>query len=407
MATKQVDVVIIGGGPAGLTAGLYTSRARLNTIIIERGRPGGQIASTTAIENWPGTLSSSGPKLMADILAHAEHFGCRLIKDEVIAVDFNSHEKTILTKKQDEYKAKAVILSPGAEPRVLGVKGEKEFRGRGVSYCATCDADFYTDARVVVIGNGDAAVEEALYLTGFAAEVTLLVVHDEGILDATRVIQERAFANPKLKFKWNAVLAEIKGKEAVEAVVVRDIKTGALQEIPTDGVFFFVGTVPNTAFLQGKVELDEHGYIVADEMMATSADGVFAAGDCRQKFLRQVITAAADGAIAAVMAEKYISEENLFRQDILQAEKPVLLVFWSPVVEASLPVVAEAEKAQQRFGGQIKFVKIDTYRNRRISKRYGISQVPAVIILQQGEIISRLEDFSAEAISQAVAAVLA
>jgi thioredoxin reductase (NADPH) len=403
MATKQVDVLIVGGGPAGLTAGLYTARARLNTIIIERGRPGGQITNTTVIENWPGTMSSSGAKLTEAMAAHARHFGCQVIKDEVTELDFSAGEKTIRTKKQDEYVAKAVILAPGAEPRVLGIKGEKEFRGRGVSYCATCDADFYIGARVVVIGNGDAAVEEALYLAGFADEVTLVVVHDEGILDATRVIQERAFANPRIKFKWNAVLEEIKGGEAVEAVVIKDIKTGALQAMPADGVFFFVGTVPNTAFLRDQVELDEHGYIVTDTMMATSVDGVYAAGDCRQKFLRQVVTAAADGAIAAVMAEKYISEEDLFRKHILQEERPVLLAFWSPLEEASLPAVAAAEKAQESFKEQVKFIKIDTYRNQRAGRRYGINKVPAVLILKRGEVAARLGDYSPEAISRALA----
>lgn len=406
MAVKRAEVLIIGAGPAGLTAGLYASRSGLNTIVIEKGRPGGQIATTTVIENWPGTISSSGVNLTEAMAAHARHFGCQTIKEEVVAVDFSGYEKTVLTKNQNEYRARAVILSSGAEPRVLGIKGEREFRGRGVSYCATCDADLYTDASVLVIGNGDAAVEEALYLTGFAAEVTLVVVHDEGILDATRVIRERAFANPKLKFKWNTFLEEIKGKEAVESVVIRDIKSGVLQELPTDGVFFFVGTVPNTTFLQGKVDLDERGCIIADKTMATSAEGVYAAGDCRQKILRQVITAAADGAIAAVMAEKYIREEELFRQEILEQERPVLLVFWSPLVEASLSVVAKAEKVEERFGGRVKLTKIDTYRNQRVAKRYQVSQVPAVIILKQGEAFARLEGYEVENMAATVATFL-
>lgn len=402
MSTREVDVLIIGGGPAGLTAGLYASRARLKTVVLEKARHGGQIASTKTIENWPGTLSAGGAELTDRMAEHARHFGCEIIKDEVTEVDFRGYEKLIKTQKQDTYLAKAVIIASGAEPRVLGIKGEREFRGRGVSYCATCDADFYTDASVVVVGNGDAAVEEAIYLTNFAAEVTLIVIHDEGILDATKVIQERALANPKLKFKWNSVVEEIKGDEAVTAVVIKNIKTGKLEELPADGVFFFVGTVANTSFLQGQIEMDARGYIRTNEIMETSVEGVYAAGDCREKFLRQVVTAAADGAIAAMAAEKYIREEEFFRLEVLQHDKPVLLAFWSPMVEASLPVVANVEKLQEKLGDRIKVTKIDTYRNTRVARRYGIDKVPAVLLLKRGEVVSQIKEFDVDAMEKAV-----
>ncbi|HBT48090.1 MAG TPA: thioredoxin-disulfide reductase [Peptococcaceae bacterium] len=406
MATREVDVLIIGGGPAGLTAGMYASRARLNTVILEKGRHGGQIATTQVIENWPGTLKAGGAELTDKMAEHARHFGCEIVKDEVTEVDFSGYEKVVKTKKHDTYKAKAVIIASGAEPRVLGIKGEREFRGRGVSYCATCDADFYTEASVVVVGNGDAAVEEAIYLTNFAAEVTLVVIHDEGVLDATKVIQERAFANPKLKFKWNSVVEEIKGDEAVTGVVIRNIKTGQLEELPTEGVFFFVGTIPNTSFLQGKIEMDARGYIKANDMMETSVEGVYAAGDCREKFLRQVVTAAADGAIAAMAAEKYIREEEFFRQEVLQQEKPVLLVFWSPMVEASLPVVAEAEKLQEKWGDKIKVTKIDTYRNSKVARRYGIEGVPAVLLLKGGQVVAQIRELEGEEMEKVLASRL-
>lgn len=402
MSSNEVDILIIGGGPAGLTAGLYTSRARLNTIIIEKTRQGGQIATSKVIENWPGTIRSSGTKLTDAMAEHAKHFGCSIVKGEIAQVEFSGYGKSVFTVKGEEYIAKAVIIASGAEPRVLGIEGEREFRGRGVSYCATCDAEFYTDASVVVIGNGDAAVEEALYLTEFAREVVLVVVHDEGVLDATKVIQERAFANPRISFRWNSMVTAIKGDDVVNGVVIKNIKTGALELIETDGVFFFVGIVPSTSFLKGKVEMDAAGYIITDDMMATSADGVYAAGDCRQKILRQVVTAVADGAVAAVMAEKYIREEELFRKEILEQEKPVLLVLWSPLLEASIPVVKAVEGVQERFGDKIKVTKIDTYRNQRVAGRYQVREIPTVLVMKGGEVMARVEEFDEEVIAKTV-----
>ena len=214
-----------------------------------------------------------------------------------------------------------------AEPRVLGVKGEKELKGKGVSYCATCDADFYEDLDVVVLGNGDAAIEEAIYLTRFAAKVSIIVIHDEGILDATKVIQERAFRNEKIEFIWNSTLEEIKGDGIVEAVAVKNIKTGEVTELETNGVFIFVGTVPKTEMLKGKVELDQRGYIPTSEIMETNVDGVYAVGDVRVKYLRQVVTAAADGAIAAVAAEKYLQEEENFKNEVLEKELATAVMF--------------------------------------------------------------------------------
>ncbi|HHP50486.1 MAG TPA: thioredoxin-disulfide reductase [Moorella mulderi] len=407
MATKEVDILIIGAGPAGLTAGLYAARARLNTVILEKGRHGGQIATTALLENWPGTIRTSGPELTDRMKEHAEHFGCQIVRDEAVEVDFSGYEKVVKTRKGDTYLAKAVILAPGAQPRTLGIPGEREFRGRGVSYCATCDADFFTDCRVVVVGSGDAGVEEAMYLTDFAAEVYLIVIHDEGILDCTEVVKERALSHPKLKFKWNSMLHEIKGDDGVTSVVLKNVKTGQLEEMPTDGVFIFVGTVPQTDFLKGKVEMDDRGYIIADHVtLETSVEGVFAAGDCRQKYLRQVVTAAGDGATAAVAAERYVREEELFRKEVLEQEVPVVLGFWNPFVEASIPKVALLEQLQKEFGDKIKATKIDTYRNQRVPRRYEIKKVPAVVVLKKGEVMAKLEDFDYEALKEAASKAL-
>jgi thioredoxin reductase (NADPH) len=325
-----------------------------------------------------------------DVFAgHAERFGAQIAKDEVVAVDFSGAIKVVTGKKAD-YGGRAVILSPGAEPRVLGIKGERAFRGKGVSYCATCDADFYTDLDVVVVGNGDAAIEEAMYLTKFAESVAIVVIHEEGVLDATKVIQERAFANPKISWVWNSVLEEIRGDGLVEEAVIRNIRTGALTVMPTNGVFFFVGTVPKTGFLEGHVEMDRGGYIITSDLMETSADGVYAAGDARQKYLRQVVTAAADGAIAATAAEKYLQEEEGFRRQVTEAGKPVLVYFWAPQNDESVKAMAVLDDVQSRVDGRIGFYKIDTYRNKRVAGRYGVTSIPSAVIVSGTRPVARI-----------------
>jgi len=234
-------------------------------------------------------------------------------------------------------------------------------------------------------------VEEAIYLTKFAETVTIIVIHDEGILDCNKASAEVAFANPKIKWVWNSILTEIKGDGLVESVLIKNIKTGEISEMETNGVFFFVGTVPKTEMLKGKVELNEQGYIITNEMMETSVPGVYAAGDAREKYLRQVITAASDGAVAAVAAEKYLAEEEGFRERVLLAKEPVLVAFWAPQNEASIEAVSQLEKAVSETKGQVKLVKIDTYRNQRVAKRYGVTEIPTVVIFKQGEVIDRID----------------
>jgi|SRR5690554_576377 len=375
------DIIIIGAGPGGLAAGIYASRSKLKTLVIEKGRVGGQAATTEEMENYPGYFSgTTGPELMEKMHQHAQHFGCQFVKDEVVDLELGEFQKTVITKK-GRYHAKAVIIGSGAQPRPLGVMGEQELKGKGVSYCATCDADFFEDLDVVVVGNGDAAIEEAIYLTRFAAKVSIIVIHDEGILDATKVIQERALANDKIEFVWNSVLEEIKGDGLVESVLVKNLKTGEVTDLEANGVFIFVGTVPRTQFLQGKVDLDERGYIPTSQLMETSQDGVYAVGDVRQKYLRQVVTAASDGAIAAVAAEKFIHEEENFQTEVLQKEK-VAVMFWTPMEQACLDQVPLVE--EMAAAGKLDLVKIDTYRNQRIARRYNIEQLPTLLFLEDG-----------------------
>jgi len=391
---ERFDLVIVGGGPAGMTAAIYGARAKLKTLLIEKGRHGGQAATTEEVENWPGSGRTTGPELMQRFREHVESLGVALVKDEVSALDLSGPAKRIRTKKGAEFEAGAIILCPGAEPRRLGVKGEDEFRGKGVSYCATCDADFFTDLDVVVVGNGDAAVEEALYLTRFAESVTLIVIHPEGKMDANRASQERLLANPKVRVIWQSVIEEIDGDGIVERVVLRNLATGERSVLETNGVFIFVGTTPKTDFLKETgVELDSRGYIVADpETMATSVEGVFAAGDARRKWLRQIVTAAADGAIAACAAERYLVEEEQLRQELLLPAEPVLAVFWSPASPESLGVLQEAERLVASQGGRLRLARVDCYRSARIAARFGVDRVPAVLLLRGGTPVARLTE---------------
>ena len=398
--SEAYDIIVVGGGPAGLAAGIYGSRSRLKTVILQKGRPGGQAATTEELENYPGfPRGTTGPGLMEAMAKHAESFGTEILNEEAVDLDLDGEIKVVKTKSGKKYSSKIVILAPGAAPRTLNIKGERELRGKGVSYCATCDADFFEELDVVVVGNGDAAIEEAMYITKFAETVTIIVIHDEGILDCNKVSAEKAFANPKIKWVWNSVLQEIKGDGIVESVVLKNIKTGELSEIETNGVFFFVGTVPKTDIVKGKVELNEQGYIIANERMETSVPGVYAAGDARDKYLRQVITAASDGAIAAFAAEKYLAEEEGFKSQVLNTAKPVMVAFWAPQVEASIAAVSQLEKIVDKLGDSVKLVKMDTYRNERVAKRYGIEEIPSVLFFNKGKVAAKISGgFSEEAV---------
>lgn len=303
------DVIIIGAGPAGLAAALYAGRSRLDTLIIEKEKDGGQIVITSEIENYPGGIEhETGPSLIGRMVEQAAHFGAEKIYDTIIEVELEGGVKTLKGHK-GEYQTKTVIIASGAHPRPIGCPGERELVGKGVSYCATCDAAFFKDFEVYVVGGGDAAVEEAIYLTNFARKVT--VIHRRDELRAAKSIQEKAFANPKLDFMWNSVVVELKGDGLLTSMVVEDTKTGETREVFADeedgtfGVFVFIGFIPHSDLFSEKVEMD-HGYILTDDDMKTNIPGVFAAGDARKKSLRQVVTAVADGAIAAVQVNRFI-----------------------------------------------------------------------------------------------------
>lgn len=304
MAEGVYDVVVLGAGPAGLTAAIYAGRARLDTVVIDHGVPGGQVATTDMVENYPGFPQGvSGAELAGLMNEQAERFGARIEMAEVEGLAREGDFWRVDTS-EGPYRARAVIVATGTRPRELGVPGEKEFRGRGISYCATCDGAFFRDKPVVVVGGGDSAVTEAEFLTRFASHVT--IVHRRDQLRAARSLQERVLDNPKINVRWNAVVTSFLGEDRLQRVRLRDVKTGTESEVEAEGAFIYVGLLPNTSFLNGVVPLDEGGYLVTDEAMALPVPGLFAAGDVRRKRLRQVATAVGDGAVAAMAAEEYI-----------------------------------------------------------------------------------------------------
>ena len=305
--SKIYDVIILGAGPAGL----YAGRSRLSTLIIEKGQDGGQIAITDEIENYPGQIveGESGPSLIARMTEQAKKFGAERCTDVIKSVELEGDVKKLVGAK-GEYLAKTVIIATGAFPKPIGCENEGKFTGKGISFCATCDAAFFEDFEVFVVGGGDSAVEEAMYLTKFARKVTIIHRRDE--LRAAKSIQEKAFKNEKLHFMWDTVVTKVDGDELLNSMTVKNVKTGELTTIKADeedglfGLFGFIGYNPNSKLFEGMLEM-ENGYIKTDDNMHTSIPGVFAAGDIRVKSLRQVVTAAADGAIAAMQAEHYVS----------------------------------------------------------------------------------------------------
>lgn len=311
---QKEEIVIIGSGPAGLTAALYAGRAQLEPVVIAGNQVGGQIAITNEVENYPGfPEGTTGPELVQLMQTHAENFGARLVYDEVTEVDLTNGSPFYVKTYNEEYEAEALIITAGASPRRLGVPGEEEFIGRGVSYCATCDGFFFRNKDVVVVGGGDSAMEEGIFLTKFAKRVRIIHRRDE--LRAGPTLQKRAFANEKIQFVWDTVVTEINGNGTVQSVITEDVNTGETEVLDTDGVFIYIGHYPNSKFLEGQLAMDEHGYVIADEFMRTSVPGVFAAGEIQDPVYRQIATSVGQGCAAAMQAEKWLSERESEREE--------------------------------------------------------------------------------------------
>ncbi len=305
---KNIKTLIIGSGPAGLSAALYAARANLEPLVLSGMELGGQVSITHAVENYPGFPEGiEGPKLVEAFQKQAERFGAKVVFDAATEVDFSTRPFRVKTWS-DEYLAETLILSTGATPRHLDIPGEKEFTGKGVSYCGTCDGHFFQGKDVVVVGGGDSALEEGLFLTRYVNSVTLVHRRDE--LRAGAILQQRAFDNPKVKFVWNSIVTEIKGEGTVNSVRLKNLKTGEKTDLTTDGVFIFIGHIPNTDLYKGQLDLDENGYVVADRYMQTSVSGVYAAGEVADSHFRQVITSAGMGAAAAMQATHFLEDNS-------------------------------------------------------------------------------------------------
>ncbi|MDK2562727.1 thioredoxin-disulfide reductase [Romboutsia sedimentorum] len=307
------DLIIVGSGPAGLSAGLYGARAKLKTLILEKGKTGGQIVTTHDVANYPGSVEdASGPKLIARMVEQCKSFGAEMIKDNIVEVNIDGEIK-VLRGEKSEYRCKAVVIATGATSKKLGVPGEKELTGKGVSYCATCDGDFFTDLEVFAVGGGNSAVEEGMFLTKFARKVTIVNISEE--LTCAKSIAQKAIDHKDIEIMYNTSIKELHGDGILEKVVFKNNVTGELREYEADeedgtmGVFVFIGLDPQTSLFKDKINMDNRGYIITDEEMRTNIEGVFAAGDCRVKALRQVVTATNDGAIATITAEKYIENK--------------------------------------------------------------------------------------------------
>jgi thioredoxin reductase (NADPH) len=307
-AKNFYDVIIIGSGPAGFTAGIYTSRAKLKTLIISGSLPGGQLMTTSEVENYPGFPNGIfGPELMMNMRQQAERFATTVIDDEVLKVDFKKRPFLISTHSET-YEGRAILLCTGASPRKLGIDGEQEFGGRGVSYCATCDGPFFKGEEIAVIGGGDTAIEEATFLTKFGKAVK--IIHRRDFLRASKILQEKAFENSKIQFVWNNVVTRIAGNKKIESIDVKNLTTGKTQNLSVGGLFVAIGHEPNTSIFKDQLELDDKGYVVLKENTRTSVEGVFAAGDVHDYRYRQAVTAAGFGCMAALDVEKWLSENK-------------------------------------------------------------------------------------------------
>lgn len=390
--TEQYDVVIIGGGAAGLTSAIYCGRARLKTLVIEKALVGGLATYTNEIENYPGfPEGSTGLGLMELFHKQAKKFGVTFKLTDVRAVQLKGDTKVVETFRTN-YECRSVIIASGGKPRLTGAPGEDKFLyDKGISFCATCDAAANTGKTVMVIGSGDAAIEEGMFLTRFASKVIVSVMHEEGKMDCNEIAKEEALSNPKMEFIWNTLPAEFKGDdEHLRSVALKNVRTNEILDVPVDTCFLFIGYVPNTGIFKGIIDMDRAGYVKTNEKMETNMPGVFAAGDVRDKFLKQVATAVGDGAIAGYAAEKSLAESEVFENQIMDASVPGLVYIWNAVETESRSLLPVIEAFEQEHAGNVKVTKVDIYKSTGIAARLGITDAPSVAFIKNGRLANVL-----------------
>lgn len=405
---ENYDVVVIGGGAAGLTAAIYSARARLSTLLIEKALVGGLATYTNEIENYPGFPNSpKGEEITNQMKKQAEKMGVKFKLTDVKSVQLEGEEKVVETFR-NKFIAKSVVLATGGRPRVTKAKNEENYLfDKGISFCATCDAAANTGKDVVVIGSGDAAIEEGMFLTKFANKVIVSVMHDEGIMDCNEIAKEAALKNPKMEFIWNTVTDSFKGEEHLDTVVLKDLKTGELKPVKCDTCFEFIGYIPNTEIFKDQINLTKQGYILTNDKMQTNIEGVFACGDVREKWLKQVATAVGDGAIAGFAAEKYIAEHETFNTVIMQKEKPGLTYVYIAIDASSREFLTDIEKIENYFGDKISVNRVDVYKSTGISDRLNIKEFPAAVITKNGKIYEKhIKDFNEDTLVQALNSAL-
>jgi len=396
---ENYDVVIIGGGPAGLSAAIYAGRARLKTVLIEKGLVGGLATYTNEIANYPGFPDAPKGESITNLMKEqAKNMGVDFKLTAVKSVDLEGEIKTVEAFRTT-YKTKTVIIATGGRPRTTGALNEEKFLfDKGISFCATCDAAANTDKHVVVIGSGDAAIEEGMFLTKFASKVTVSVLHDEGTMDCNEIAKNAAMSNPKMDFIWNTTVHGFEGEDYLEKVVLKNTKTDELVPIECDNCFEFIGYIPNNELFEGVIDMTNRGYINVNELQETNVEGVFAVGDITNKWLRQIATAVGDGVVGGTAAEKYISESEIFNENIMQTEKPGLIYIYNAIDEDSRNFLSTIEKIEKEMNGKIAVSRIDVYKSDGLARRLKVDKYPAVVTTVDGKIENSTYDMNEETI---------